>query len=111
MMYDKLRLGKYSGAIAIFFTFLSLNSSILNAQENPSEYRFLQDIEAGTNTSWNFTSEDESRSVRDEIKELGDYSLSDSDAEVDVRLVEEERRWGNWGNVEDYSIQTEFYEY
>ena len=49
--------------------------------------------------------------LKTNIKELEDYSLSDSDAEADVQLIEEYRRWGNRGNVKNYSIEAEFYDY
>lgn len=113
------RISKYSGAIsaklklcaiALSLTFISLNVNSLNAQDKTSGYRFLQDIETGTNVDWSFSSEDEPLSVKDDIKELEDYSLSDSDAEADMQLIEEDRRWGNRGDVEDYSIEAEFYE-
>ena len=100
-----------NAAIALSLTFICLNVNALNAQDETSEYRFLQDIEVGTNVDWGFSSEDEPLSVKDDIKELEDYSLSDSDAEADVQLIEEYRRWGNRGNVKNYSIEAEFYDY
>ncbi|MEL7407239.1 MAG: hypothetical protein AAFN00_09775 [Cyanobacteria bacterium J06558_2] len=80
-----------------------------NAQEDESEYRFLQNIEA-EELDWSFSSENESLSVEDDIRELKDYSIS-NEAEIDVQLIEEERKWGNQGDVQDYSLEAEFYNY
>ena len=83
----------------------------LNAQTNTSEYDFLGDIEAGTNVDWSFSSEDESLAVTDDLKELGEYNISDSDSEGDVELIGEEQKWGNRGDVEDFSFEAEVYDY
>ena len=71
----------------------------------------LEGVETGEDLDWSFTSEDEPISVKDDIKELEDYSLSGSDSETDLELIEEERKWGNRGDVEDYSVEVEVYDY
>ena len=110
-MFNNHQIGKYSSAIALGLIFLNLNGLSLNAQTNTSEYSFLEDIEAGVNVDWHFPSENESISVKDDIKELEGYSISESDPEADVQIIEENRRWGNRGDVEDFSLEAEFYDY
>ena len=112
IMFNNHKIGKYYSAIALSLIFLSFSNISLNAQENTSEYPFLEDIEAGTDLDWSFSSEDESASVRDDIKQLEEYSISESDElESDFQLIEEEPKWGNRGDVEDYSIEAEIYDY
>lgn len=67
-------------------------------------------IEVGEDRDWEFKSENESASVQDDLGELQEYSLSDVD-DTEVRLIKEDRRWGNVGDTEDYSIETEVYGY
>ncbi|MDJ0636923.1 MAG: hypothetical protein QNJ34_27340 [Xenococcaceae cyanobacterium MO_188.B29] len=88
---------------------LSTYSLPLNAQTNTSEYDFLKDNTTEANIDWNFSSEEESISIKDDLKELGEYSISEPDS--DTEIVEEEQKWGNRGDVEDFSIETEVYDH
>ncbi len=97
-------------AIAIG-TMLGIYSLPLNAQANTSEYDFLNNIETEENIDWSFSSEDESISIKDDLKELGDYSISESELEEDLELTDEDPKWGNRGDVEDLSIEAEVYDY
>lgn len=93
------------------FTIAAIYGLPLAAQTNPSE-EFFQDIQVGENTNWNFTSEDETISIQDNLKQLREYNISDSDPDLDIQLEEEDRRWGNnIGGPEEYSIETEIYDY
>ena len=84
---------------------MRLENLSASKQEN-----FLEDIEFQEEVNWSFSSETESLSVRDEITELQEYSASDSE-ELDVDLEAEDNRWGNRGDVEDYSVEVEVYDY
>lgn len=80
-----------------------------NAQADTSDFQFDK-IEVEEDAAWSFNSEDEATSVEDDLQELKEYSISKPD-DSDVRLVDEDRLWGNRGNVEDYSLETDIYNY
>lgn len=99
-------------AIAISSLFVGLYSLPLNAQSSVSQNSStLENVETKENLNWNFTSEDESISVKDDIRELETYSLSDENGDTDLRLEEEDSRWGNRGDVDDYTFEVEVYDY
>lgn len=79
----------------------------LNAQDTV----LGEDIEADENLNWSFTSENEPITVKDDIRELETYSISDDDEDLDLELEEEDRRWGNRGDVDDYTFEVEVYDY
>ena len=81
----------------------------VGAQTDPNTFEFDK-IEVGEDTDWEFKSENESVSVQDDLENLKEYSISGSD-DSEVRLTEEERRWGNRGDGREYSIETEVYDY
>ena len=93
-------------AIAIGSTFATIYSLPLHAQSD-----ILKGIETDENLNWTFTSEREPITVKDDIRELEQYSVSESDPEVDLELTEESPKWGNRGDVEDYSVEVEVYDY
>ena len=96
---------------ALAIGLIALNSTLSNAQTSSSESFKFERIEVGEETNWGFSSEDETTSVRDDIKELKDYSISDSDDSADVRITDEAPRWNNRGELEDFSIDADVYEY
>ena len=79
-------------------------------QSEISESISFEDIEAGNDGSWNFSSEDETVSIEDNLQELGEYDIS-TPYDSELRLTEEERRWGNTGDRPDYTLETEVYNY
>ena len=97
------------GAIALLPLFVSIPLS-LNAQTTTSDEILFEDIEAGKDGSWNFSSEDETTSIQDNPKELREYDIS-TPYDSEVKLTEEERRWGNTGDRPDYTLETEVYDY
>ncbi|WP_019509608.1 hypothetical protein [Pleurocapsa sp. PCC 7319] len=110
-MFNKDRSQKVFSSISLGLILTSIYGLPLNAQTNTSEYDFLEDIEAGRNIDWDFSSEDESTSIRDEINKLGEYNISETKSR-DVRITEENRRWGSRGDAAvDYTIETEVYDY
>ena len=96
---------KMVGVSAIASLLASIFVMPLNAQDT-----VLEDIETGENLNWTFTSENESISVKDDIRELETYSISD-DEDLDVKLEEDNPRWGNRGDVDDYTFEVEVYDY
>jgi hypothetical protein len=111
MFISKTNLRSPYGKIILGFIFVTIYSLPLNAQTNTTQYKFLQNIEVGKDMNWDFKSEDETASLKDKIKKLGDYNLSPSDSDLDVELLETEPKWGNRGDVEDRSIKAEVYHY
>ena len=85
-------------------------SSISNAQTSSSESFEFERIEVGEEINWDFSSEDETTSIKDDIKELKDYSISDTE-DSDVRITDEEPRFDNRGELQDFSIDADVYEY
>ena len=98
--------------IALGMMAANVYSAPLNAQTGTSSTT-LENIEAGEE-GWNFVSEDETRSIQNNLKELEDYSILNSDFDSDIRLIEEDPRWRKQGtrpNYPDYSLETEVYDY
>lgn len=105
------------GAIALGIT--TANYSLpLNAQTDSSKEFSFEDIQAGKDGSWNFSSEDETISIQDNLRQLNqevkakEYDIS-YPYDSDLRLIEEERRWDNTntGNQPDYILETDIYDY
>jgi xanthine dehydrogenase molybdopterin-binding subunit B len=106
-------------AIALGGLSLLVYSLPISAQTNTNEVNITQtntdkinteDWNISSNTEWNFSSEDESVSVKDRLKQFGEYNSSQPDSR-DVELLQENQRWGNQGDVEDYSLETDIYNY
>ena len=102
---------KQLGAIALLSFLVSVPLS-LNAQTTTSENISFEDIEAGQDGSWNFSSEDETISIEDNLQELREYDIS-TPYDSEVELVEKDPRWGwdNRGSRPDYTLETEVYDY
>lgn len=104
------------GAIALGIT--TVNYSLpLNAQTDSSEEFSFEDIQAGKDGSWNFSSEDETISIQDNLRQLN-QEVKDRESEIsypydsDFRLIEEDRRWynTNTGNGPEYILETDIYD-
>ena len=93
---------------AIALGLIALTSSV-NAQTNNSDFKF-EPIEVGEETNWSFSSEDETPSIKDDMKELEDYSISDTE-DSDIRITDEAPRRSNRGELEDFSIDADLFEY
>lgn len=104
---------RYS-AIAIGTIFAGIYSIPLNAQTTPTDNSSnLENIMLEDDFDWSFSSEDEAITVKDDIKELedGEYSISEENPDRDLGLVEEDKKWGNTGDVESKSFEIEVYDY
>ena len=89
---------------------MAVTSYSANAQTSTSDSFEFDKIELGEDRNWNFQSENESTSIQDDIRELKQYNISDTE-DTGVRLIEEDRRWDNRGDAEDYLIKTDVYNY
>lgn len=93
-----------------FGTLITTSYSLpLLAQANTTEAN-IEDWKIHSNSEWNFSSDDESISIKDQLNQLGEYNFSQPDLE-DVQLLQEDHKWGNRGDVEDYSLETDVYNY
>ncbi|MEM8720659.1 MAG: hypothetical protein AAGE84_15390 [Cyanobacteria bacterium P01_G01_bin.39] len=88
-------------------TFMGLSAK---AQTSITESDYLENIEAGNDSQWGFSGTSESVSVEDEILNLEEYDISESDS-TDLWLNEESRRRNSRRGIKDYSIETEIYGY
>lgn len=101
---------RFYRAIALGLSLATVCSLPLAAQTKASD-NFFEDIQL-RDTNWNFTSEDETLSIENNLKELGEYNISNTDLDTTVELKEEKRRWSNnLGGPEEYMIETEVYDY
>ncbi len=96
-------------AIALGSLSILVYSLPISAQTNNDEVN-IEDWNISSDTEWDFSSEDESVSVKDQLKQLGEYNSSQPDPR-DIKLLQENHRWGNQGDVEDYSLETDIYNY
>lgn len=97
-------------AIAIGCVLSAASSFPLVAQTVTKSGDSLENISTDENLDWSFTSEREPMSVKDDLPPNSAYSISEEDG-TDVELEGSEPRWGNRGDVEDYSIDFEVYDY
>ncbi|MEL6580939.1 MAG: hypothetical protein AAFQ14_14420 [Cyanobacteria bacterium J06621_12] len=84
----------------------------VDAQTRSSDSFEFEQLQTGKNANWSFSSEDETISIQDNLLELNEISISDSDG-ADVRLIDENNNqpWGNRGDKEAYSFEAEIYDY
>ena len=88
-------------------------SSPIHAQTRTLNNTMFDNIEAGEE-GWNFISEEETISIQDNLNQLEDYSIINSNSDSDLRLIEQNRRWSKQGerpNYPDYSLETDVYDY
>ena len=96
-------------AIALGIIVVNFFTLPANAQTDTSESFNFEEIGIGENADWNFTSENETISIEDEIENLEEFDISDSN-DPDTRLIEK-RGWGNRGARPEYSVETTIYDY
>lgn len=105
----KLRVGL---TITLGLIVANVYSLPLKAQTRTLNDTMFQNIEAGEE-GWNFVSEEETKSIQDNLKNLEDYSILDNN-NSDIRLVEEDPIWRKQGerpNYPDYLLETDIYDY
>jgi len=102
----------------ILFGIIACNLFIgsANAQSRTADSFNFDKITVGNESNWNFSSEDETVSIRDNLQNLREYDLSNIE-NFDLRLIRERRRrlgikrWGNKGDRSYYSIEDGVYPY
>lgn len=93
------------GAIAVGFFALPTK-----AQTETSENFSFEQIGVDEEVEFNFVGENETTSVRDELEQLEEYSISESD-DFDGKLIEENKNRANRGAQSRYKLQTDIYNY
>ena len=100
---------------AIVLGTIVVNFSALpsNAQSTTADSFNFEEITVGDEDNWNFSSEDETVSIRDNLKELREYDISGVEY-FDVRSIQR-RNWRNrrGGNQGDryYYIENRIFPY
>lgn len=106
----------YSGAIAFGTIVASFYTLPSNAQSTTAESFNFEKITVGNENNWNFSSEDETVSIRNNLKQLEEYNISGVE-NFDVRLIQANRRrlrnppWGNRGYRPYYSLEDRIFPY
>ena len=101
----------YSGAVSFVALLAGVYSLPLNAQTSATENEAnLENVVVEDDLEWSFPSENEPASVKDDIKELEEYSITE-ESDSNLGLTEEESDWGNQGDVENRSFEIEVYDY
>ena len=106
----------YTSALALGIISADLCALPAYSQSTTADSFNFDELSAGGKGNWNFTSEDETRSIRDNLKQLKEYDISGVE-NFDIRLTRQNRRrWGigRWANKGDrpyYSIDDGFYPY
>ena len=96
-------------AIALTVTIAPMLNFPANAQTD-AEPNNLENIEAGTNSEWSFSGTSESLSIEDEVGNLQNYSIQNSELN-DLKLTEESRRRDSDRGIKDYGVEAEVYNY
>ena len=87
-----------------------------NAQSRTADSFNFDEITAGGKGNWNFSSEDETVSIQNNLNQLRKYDISVNE-NYDIRVIRENRRrlgikrWGNRGDRSYYSIDDGLYPY
>ena len=114
------RVARSLSAIAIGISIINFPMLKTNAQSTTADSFNFEEISIGDDSGWNFSSEDETASLRDEIQNLGEYNISDTN-NFNVKLVQENPAWANktgrpYYYIENriapyYFIRTRVYDY
>lgn len=95
--------------VAIGALFSTINIQPLNAQTDTAA-NTIKTWSINEDRDWNFSNTSESLSVKDDIENLEEYSISESDL-TDIKLEEESRRTNSRRGIKDYSVEAEVYTY
>lgn len=79
----------------------------LNAQNNTSEFDSLNNIQVEKDIEFDFSNQNESISIQENIQKLDDYNIS----EPELQPREQEQEWGNTGDVKSHSVDFDIYNY
>ena len=105
----------YTGAIVLGIIVAGSIRPAHSQSRTADSFNF-DELSAGGKGSWDFLSEDETLSIRDDLNNLKEYDISGR-RNFDIRVVRENRRhlgirrWGNQGDRSYYSIGDGFNPY
>ena len=101
-------------AIALGIIVVNFSTLPSNAQSTTADSFNFEEISAGGKGSWSFSSEDETVSVDNNLKQLNEYDISGVE-NFDVRSIQRRnwrnRRGGNQGDRPYYSIENRIFPY
>ena len=101
---------RYLSAIALGTIAVSFATLPTKAQSNTSESFNFEQIDVEEEIEFDFLGENETISVEDELQNLEEYSISESD-DFDGKLIEENKNRANKGAQPRYRVNTEIYSY
>ena len=112
-MLTTVRGATYLSAVALAAIAVSFSTLSSNAQSTTADSFNFEKISAGGKGNWNFSSEDETVSIRNNLNQLREYDISGVE-NFDVRLIQR-RNWRNrrGGNQGDryYYIENRIFPY
>lgn len=86
----------------------------VQSQSKTADSFNFDELSAGGKGNWNFSSEDDAVSIRDNLSQLREYDISGRE-NFDIRMIRERRRrlgirrWGNQGDRSLYFIDDGLY--
>ena len=109
-MFTTAKAAMHLSAIAIGIVVVKLLILPTHAQSTTADSFNFEEISVGDQNGWNFSSKNETASLRDEIQQLGEYNISNAD-NFNVKLVQENRTWANKGDRPYYYIENKIAPY
>ncbi len=95
--------------IAIVTIVANVSAISTYAQSTTADSFNFEELSAGGEGGWNFSSENETVSIKDDLRQLGDYDISGVES-FNIRLTPRNRRrlgigrWANKGDRPYYSL-------
>ena len=106
----------YTGALLLGIIVAGFSPLPVHSQSKTADSFNFDELSAGGRGNWNFSSEDETVSIRDDLNQLKEYDISGIE-NFDIRVIRERRRrlgikrWGNRGDRSLYFIDDRLYPY
>ena len=106
----------YTGALLLGIIVAGFSPLPVHSQSKTADSFNFDELSAGGRGNWNFSSEDETVSIRDDLNQLKEYDISGIE-NFDIRVIRERRRrlgikrWGNRGDRSLYFIDDGLYPY
>lgn len=100
----------YTGALSLGIIVAGFFTLPVHSQSKTADSFNFDELSAGGKGNWNFSSEDETVSIQNNLKQLKEYDISGRE-NFDIRLIRERRRrlgikrWGNRGDRPYYSVE------
>ena len=100
----------YTGALSLGIMIAGFSPLSVHSQSKTADSFNFDELSAGGRGNWNFLSEDETVSIRDNLNNLREYDISGRE-NFDIRVIGENRRrlgikrWGNRGDRLYYPLE------